>query len=153
MTLSSSSSSPSAAGQLLLAQLRRRARRDGFAKKFLERLHDVWWRSHLRTRSDPSPSLPSERLNQISAVATCLDVSQHTHTSCRLLWNEFRDTLPPSLPRLSIGLQCVGVQQCVIGFSLAARQPGASAGLGGRKSITAGLSLACGGLYGSEIRT
>lgn len=78
MTLSSSSS-PSAAGQLLLAQLRRRAGRDGFAKKFLERLHDVWWRSHLRTRSDPSPSLPSERLNQISAVATCLDVSQHTH--------------------------------------------------------------------------
>ena len=62
---------------------------------------------------------------------------------------------PPSLS-LSLSLYRSAVCRCAAvcnRFFSAALQPEASTGLSGRKSITAGLSLACGGAYGREIRT
>lgn len=105
--------------------------------------------AHTRTHTDPSSSHWSKLVNQISVVPTCLDLYQDTR--CRLLWmNSGTHSLPPLPLYRSAVCRCAAV--CNRFFS-AALQPEASTGLSGRKSITAGLSLACGGAYGRKIRT
>lgn len=115
----------------------------------------VWKHTHTpshtlaHTHTDPSSSHWSKLVNQISVVPTCLDLYQDTR--CRLLWmNSGTHSLPPLPLYRSAVCRCAAV--CNRFFS-AALQPEASTGLSGRKSITAGLSLACGGAYGRKIRT
>lgn len=114
------------------------------------------------THTDPSSSCWSKLVNQISFVSTCLDLNQQTQAVDALWMNSETRSLCPSLPSLSgslsgsLSLYRSAVCRCAAvcnRFFSAALQPEASTGLSGRKSITAGLSLACGGAYGREIRT
>lgn len=104
---------------------------------------------HTFTQADPSSSHWSKPVNQISVVPTCLDLNQQTHAVDFSGWIQRHTPSPLSLYRSAV-CRCAAV--CNRFFS-AALQPEASTGLSGRKSITAGLSLACGGAYGREIRT
>lgn len=123
-------------------------------EQVFEPLHVVWSHSHLYTHTQirHPPSDLSWLIRFLPFLPVWIWINRHKLSTSL---DEFRDTLPPpfpSLPSLYRSAVCRCAAVCNRFFS-AALQPEASTGLSGRKSITAGLSLACGGAYGREIRT
>lgn len=102
------------------------------------------------THTDPSSSHWSKLVNQISVVPTCLDLNQQTQAVDFCGWIQ-RHT-PSSLPSrsLSIGLQCVGVQQCVIGFSVQLCSLKPPPGSVGESQLQQGWAWPAGGSMGGR---